>query len=251
MSDTLIKHPRLLLSEVRGGDFAHAGDKDSIDHVLTFISEIKGAEWLHNKTVLDAGCGFGGTADYIQKKTNSKVYGVDIDVEAIRHCKKRYENCSFVEGDLNNIDFLFSKELFDCIFLFNVIYSVEDKLGILRKARKVLKGNGVLSIFDYFSIDGVKDKEMTDLSSRSIQPIIIDEFLDHLPELNFKCLQNIDLTKQFKIWYQESLSHLKFNKAKYELRYDHETINRVTLTFEYLLNEIESKRIGGGLLIFA
>lgn len=34
----LIKHPRLLLSEIRNGDFAHAGDIEAIQSVVNTIN---------------------------------------------------------------------------------------------------------------------------------------------------------------------------------------------------------------------
>ena len=67
------------LSSIRGGDFAHPGEEEAIDLVLSYIKPK-----LH-ETVLDAGCGLGATADTIGKKTGAIVVGVDLDADAMAY----------------------------------------------------------------------------------------------------------------------------------------------------------------------
>jgi len=51
---------------VRGGDYAHAGDRKAIDIVLEKVLSLEPD--LKSKAVLDVGCGCGGTAQYCMKQ---------------------------------------------------------------------------------------------------------------------------------------------------------------------------------------
>ncbi len=72
-----LNQARLMLSELRGGDFTHAGDREAVDMVITKIKQ-EASEVL-NGNCLDVGCGFGGTADYLVKNGFKHVWGIDID----------------------------------------------------------------------------------------------------------------------------------------------------------------------------
>lgn len=63
---SLLNSSRLLLSRVRGGDYAHAGDRKAIDIVLEKVLSLEPD--LKSKAVLDVGCGCGGTAQYCMKQ---------------------------------------------------------------------------------------------------------------------------------------------------------------------------------------
>ena len=51
---------RQILALVRDGDFAHAGEEEAIERALQEVPKDP------NQQILDAGCGRGGTAAYMQ-----------------------------------------------------------------------------------------------------------------------------------------------------------------------------------------
>src|ERR1700679_1547306 len=63
---------KAFLATVRGEDFAHAGEEEAID--LAFAGIGAQPDWQ----VLDAGCGRGGTADYVNRHGWGNVVGIDI-----------------------------------------------------------------------------------------------------------------------------------------------------------------------------
>lgn len=54
---------RLLLANLRGGDYAHPGDKDAIDMVIRKVLEL--SPDIQKGICLDIGSGLGGTANYM------------------------------------------------------------------------------------------------------------------------------------------------------------------------------------------
>jgi SAM-dependent methyltransferase len=73
-----------LLALARGGDYAHAGETESIDLVWNRLPKTP------TQQVLDAGCGRGGTAAYIQRAGWGKVTGIDIEGESIQRGRDVY-----------------------------------------------------------------------------------------------------------------------------------------------------------------
>jgi hypothetical protein len=49
-----------ILALVRDGDFAHAGEEEAIERAMRAVPKDR------NRLILDAGCGRGGTAAYLQ-----------------------------------------------------------------------------------------------------------------------------------------------------------------------------------------
>lgn len=138
---------RLLLSTLRGGDYAHAGDVEAIDLVLAKLLEIKPKIKFGN--VLDVGCGFGGTLDYLRNKGLKNLFGIDINSDSINYAKIKYPNIQFDALDALELGSFYPKETFDLVIMFNSIYAIKDKLKLLAALSKVSKPGAFLVIFDY------------------------------------------------------------------------------------------------------
>lgn len=62
-SQNALNSKRVLLSQLRGGDYAHPGNEEAIDMILSKL----GANVTKGPT-LDVGGGFGGTLNYLKQK---------------------------------------------------------------------------------------------------------------------------------------------------------------------------------------
>lgn len=92
--------------------------------------------------ILDAGCGTGGTIQFLKKAGFANVYGVDVNKNAIRYCKKRaIKNIKI--GNINNL--AFKKNNFDAIICLDALYHKNiNKSVALNQFNKVLKKGGIL-----------------------------------------------------------------------------------------------------------
>ncbi len=95
-----------------------------------------------DEKILDAGCGTGGTIQFLKKAGFSNIYGVDVNKDAIGYCQKRgIKNICI--GNLNNLDF--KRNSFDAVICLDVLYHKNiNKSTALNQFNKVLKKGGIL-----------------------------------------------------------------------------------------------------------
>ncbi len=83
-----------LLALVRDGDYAHPGEEEAIQLLLA------GVRPDGSRRVLDAGCGCGGTAAWVQGHGYGAVTGIDVDAGTVRLAGERRPEVELVTGDL-------------------------------------------------------------------------------------------------------------------------------------------------------
>lgn len=122
---------------------------ENTNSVLLHKSEI-----TENDKVLDAGCGVGGAAFYINKHTKAHVTGISLSEKQIRYAKevaigrKVNDLVEFKVMDFTQTSF--SDENFDVIWACESVCNAVDKLGFLKESFRLLKKGGRLVICDYY-----------------------------------------------------------------------------------------------------
>jgi ubiquinone/menaquinone biosynthesis C-methylase UbiE len=238
-------NPRFLLAELREGDFAHAGDKEAIDLVLNKVDRILSVK--NGIKALDVGCGLSGTAAYINTKSSFDVYGIDIDSSAIAHGKSRYPEIKLFECDVMSVEKLFSNNFFDLIFMFNVLYAVQNKKESLQCLANVAKENAILTIFDYVSANESLFT-LEDLAGKSIRPVVVKDLEIWLQEAGWELIELDDITFKYEEWYRGFLNKLNATRNSLLEKFTSEAINKVQDTFSFLLTSICKKQIGGAII---
>lgn len=237
--------PRLLLAKLRDGDFAHAGDKEAVELVFQFLMDLGERPNSAQIKVLDVGCGFGGTADYLRQITSYDVSGIDIDADAIKYAKFKYPKIHFFKCDVLQVDKIFPKKSFDLIYFFNVFYAVRDQQNCLQTLAKLAKNNALLVIFDYTLLNLSKHHGLTDLVGNEMQPIIPSQLRLWLAEAGWKIIEEVDLSLKFKDWYKNFLVKMETNQKELLEEFSQDAFDKVKNTFSNLLKLLEEKTIGG------
>ena len=99
--------------------------------------------------ILDICCGNGFTVDYINKKYNIPVYGIDISNVAIKEAKKKNNECIFEIGSL--VATPFKDNQFDYIIGQEPDAFVELSRNLMfEEMNRILKRKGVLSFTHYW-----------------------------------------------------------------------------------------------------
>lgn len=96
-----------------------------------------------NATILDAGCGTGGTITYInRRRIDWNIYGIDSSQTAINYCRRRMLK-NILKGSLNRLPY--KNNFFDAVICTDVLYhqGVNPELAI-KEFRRVLKNEGLL-----------------------------------------------------------------------------------------------------------
>lgn len=98
---------------------------------------------LEGKTILDFGCGTGNFAYALKKLTNAEVYGVEPS-DGMREKALRKGNIIIKKGDHKCIPY--EDDLFDFIYMTDVIHHVPDLQAMFTEFGRVLKPNGLICI---------------------------------------------------------------------------------------------------------
>lgn len=103
-------------------------------------------------TVLDAGCGVGGTARYIAHRYGCTVTAVDLTEEYcdtarwLNHLVGLEDHVRVQQADVTALPF--ADGTFEVVLSQHVQMNIADKSGLYREARRVLAEGGVLAIWD-------------------------------------------------------------------------------------------------------
>jgi len=236
-----LNEARLLLAHLRGGDYAHAGDEEAIDLVISKVVEI--SPQALQGPCLDVGSGFGGTADYLYRLQFSPIFGIDLDEAAVRYAQEHYQQIPFAKGNANQVTEFFDPDYFAFLYLFNVLYAVEDKPSLLATLSEVAKPGAILAIFDYTTTQTAL--QLLDLAGKPMYPIVISEIKTALKSTGWELIEITDLSQNFLSWYQILLQKLEAESSFLSLRFSESSLTKVRMTFHTIENWLSSSLLGG------
>jgi SAM-dependent methyltransferase len=101
---------------------------------------------IHNRRVLDLGCGAGRLAMFLRPLTDHYV-GVDVSPHMIAYCRRTFPEMRFEQADMRSLPFI-PDGAFDAVLaVFNLFDAVshEDRLRTLAEIRRVLAPDGLLA----------------------------------------------------------------------------------------------------------
>ncbi|MEK5254297.1 class I SAM-dependent methyltransferase [Paenibacillus sp. FSL F4-0125] len=97
---------------------------------------------LHNKSVLDLGCGFGWHCLYAREQQASSVIGIDISEKMLQEAREKTNDpaISYIQMPIEDIDF--ASEQFDVVISSLAFHYIESFEAICRKVHTYLKPGG-------------------------------------------------------------------------------------------------------------
>jgi len=122
-----------------------------MDHAREVLTKVGVGE---QHTVLDYGCGPGTftftTAELVGK--GGKVYALDVRPRALERVREKamsekIENVETILLDTSGFDTRLDSESMDIVLLYDVFHDIKDRQGLLQELYRVLKPDGLLSIF--------------------------------------------------------------------------------------------------------
>lgn len=237
---------RRLLCHIRGGDYVHPGDEHVIDLVINQILQFEPN--LKGKPVLDVGCGFGGTVNYLAKQGFCDIQGLDLDQAAINYAQSAYPKFNFLAGNALQADQFFKNQSFGLITLFSVIYAIEDKRTLLSALGNLACPGALLAIMDYTRFDSLDDAGLKDANNKSMYAIVPNELRLMLDETGWDLLVEQDLTDYFNQSYAMILNNLAIQEIELNQMFTPEVVQRVREIYTAIKNNIEFGKLGGMVL---
>lgn len=179
---------------------SHGDALTNMNRVLARICRIKPGD-----TILDAGCGIGGSAIWLAKSFGVSVTGINIhemQIEIAREMAIRNnadDLVKFTSGDFTNTRFF--QNSFDVVWALESICYAEKKRDFLCEAKRILKNKGRIVVADGFlKKAGLTENEKDDvdrwLGGWAVPNLAsVDEFRKYLEELNFRNIGFTEITK--------------------------------------------------------
>lgn len=231
-----------LLSQIRGGDYAHPGEDKAIDIALSpYKKDV-------NRKILDVGCGLGKTADYIQKKHWGAVSGFDIEKESVMYAKQTYPDVSFYVSDVHNVDSVINTK-FDLLCLFTTFYAFVDQEKALYSLNKITENNGEIMIFDY------SDREqyfpsIFRFDENPFLPIKQGEIAKMLARTNWNISSIVNMNEKFLTWYETLMNKIEAGKNDIINTFGESAFNSTYDTYHEIVTNLQ-KNMMGGVIVYA
>ena len=231
-----------ILALARAGDYAHAGEEEAIRLALEPVPRI-GSQFL-----LDAGCGRGGTAHFVQENGWGRVTGFDIEGESVAQAQARYPELEFVVCDVLDIA-RHVRRSYDVIYAFNAFYAFPDQLGALHALRSVARPGAQLVIFEYVDRGGFAATEFAGMEEAAHwQPLRLASLTGTWAEAKWGVESIRELHAEYERWYVALMHRLEARQAEIIALAGEETYRYVWRLYRLLLDAIERGALGGAVI---
>lgn len=228
-----------ILSLVRDGDFAHAGEEEAI--ALAQVPKNP------SQSILDAGCGRGGTAAYMQENGWGRVTGIDIEPKSIAYASATFPGSKFICSDIGDAGELPGS--FDVITLFNVFYALPDHSAALRALGNRAKPDGRLVIFDYVDPGHYQDAPLMDSDIRFIpNPPRLRDLSQTLASGGWRLTSLTDLKDEYVRWYAYLVARIEAKREGIENLSSPDIYNHVLGLYSGLLAAVRDGRLSGAVI---
>jgi len=228
-----------VLAMLRDGDYAHPGEDAAIAEALAAVRRAE------VRRVLDAGCGRGGTADWLRQDGWGAVVGLDIDGESIAYATRTYRDVRFYTMDVGQAERI-PEEPFDLVCCFNTFYAFPDQPAALRSLRKVCRPGARLVVFDYCQF---ADRPLPAALGEEIgRPVNLARIGEQLRQSDWELSEAKDISDRYVIWYERLLSRLSTNRSAIVAVAGEEMCRYVAHWYGELHRGLVARNIGGALI---
>lgn len=177
---------------IHHGYFLSSTDSKELAQIQLIKLLLDRSGLAHGSTVLDVGCGIGGTTRYLAQNLGCKVVGLTISGRQVEIANKISREIAgregakadeegflniggggvkFVELDAEKMDSYFNqpakKLSFDCVWISEAMSHLPNKELFFQNASKLLNVGGKLVVADWFKAEGLTNHQV----EADIQPI--------------------------------------------------------------------------------
>ncbi len=229
-----------VLSLVRDGDFAHAGEREAIELVMGHVPK------RADQNLLDAGCGRGGTSAYLQQHGWGQVTGIDVEADSIAYACRTYPDVRFLVCDLHEIAGAVGRE-FNAICMFNVFYALPDHIAALRALRATALPGAALMIFDYVD-RGSYRRRPTEGGHFLANPPLRSRLPETLTAGGWQERAIDDIDDDYRRWYVALVERIEAKRAAIEALAGADGYDTVLRRYSELLAALRDGRLGGAVV---
>ena len=231
-----------LLALIRGEDYAHPGEEAAIELVFAGVQPDPG------RRVLDAGCGGGGTAAWVQRRGLGAVTGIEIDVQTAALARERHPEVSVVEGDLQRARQVLAGP-FDLIYSMTAVYAAPDQTAVFRELRALATPGGQLRLLEYADPHGLFAPATAGNPSWGWwHPLRLLELPDLLAAAGWTSVVVRDLHPEFVHWYRDLSARIAAQRHAITVEFGTDWYEFVAREYAGILEMVRAGVLGGALV---
>lgn len=232
-----------VLATARGDNYAHPGEEEAIRLTLTEFAGNPAARWL------DAGCGRGGTADFVQRAGWATMTAFDLDAISIEEARRTYPAVEFHAcGVTEAPDFLLGGH--DLIYAFNAFYAFPDQPAALAALRKLAGGSARLVLFDYVDRGGFYDSAFAGWPEAAHwRPLDEARLASDLEAAGWRQEKVHNLDADYARWYAQLGERFVARRSELEAVAPPEIVDYAAEFYAELLAAIRAGALGGAIFV--
>lgn len=229
---------KLVLSLIRGNDYAHAGEEEAIELVLGPLEPSPHAR------VLDVGCGIGGTARYVVERNWGRVTGIDLDPENIAVAQAHHPDLDFTCADVVDLERTVTGP-FDIIYLFNAFFLFSDQPAALRAMRAVARTGARLALFDYVDLGGYAPWQEHRKTAGLRSTLKLENIEALLPPAGWTVDRIVPAHAEYERWYSELVARIEAMREQIVARSSEGFYHFVLTRYTETRDDVRAGRLGG------
>jgi SAM-dependent methyltransferase len=234
-----------ILSLVRDGDYAHAGEEEAIDLAMS------GAGKNEHRLILDAGCGRGGTAGYLHRNGWGRVIGIDIQAESIKVAAQNHPSSRFLVCDVSEVDGRVDERP-DLICMFNAYYCFKDQAQALRSLLKIARPHTQMIIFDHVDRGGYQDDPLMDAGMPFLpSPLRLSEVRERMMDAGWRAPDILEIHDAYVGWYTKLVARIERTRDAITDLAGQAGYEHVHRLYQGLLNAALHKKLGAAIITTA
>ena len=232
-----------ILALLRDGDFAHAGEEEAIE--LTLREVPKNPE----RAILDAGCGRGGTAAYMQRNRWGRVTGIDIEPRSIAHARNTHPQLRFSVCDIEDANERL-RPVYELVTLFDVLYALTDHARALAALASVSTPGATLAIFTYTDPGAYQASPLVDAERPFLpHPPKPAEIQSTLPATGWEVRRVESITAHYERWYATLVAKINAKRGAVEDLAGLDGYSHVHRLYSGLWERFRDGRLGGLIIL--
>lgn len=230
-----------LLGFLRGGEYAHPGEEEAIPMIF------EGVELDAERQVLDAGCGLGGTADFIRRSGYGAVTGIDIDAGVIAHATETYTDCVYHCSSAADVEGVFAKGQFGLVCMINSFFYFPDQLAALKALRAVAKDDAALVISEYSDLTAGKERLLLngDEGESTFHPINPGTVAVMLAEAGWADVTVESHSEHYVRWYAELCAKIDTQREAIVKQFGEDAFHWAHAIYNGILHDLNDSKMGG------